>query len=186
MVHLLREYLRTAQDDEPTEAVEVKSASSECSSSALGDLPCPSIAIINNSGASSSRPVLHEVPVHFCFSGHWCFKNVSKVDLMEASSASPEKASGGEMKMECVDDWRKKALSEALGQCGQTSWPFAEEDFEEDREVVVWEGWPEGLAISRAEEDIVVVDLGPDLEADYLMLSTNVEEREPKYIVGLK
>ena len=141
MVHLLREYLRTAQDDEPTEAVEVKSASSECSSSALCDLPCPSVAIINNSGASSSRPVLHEVPVQFCFSGH----------------------------------------------CGQTSWPFAEEDFEEDREVVVWEGWPEGLAISRAEEDIiVVVDLGPDLEADYLVLSTNVEEREPKYIVGLK
>ena len=101
---------------------------------------------------------------------------------MEASSASPEKASGGEMKMECVDDLREKAL----GHCGQTSWPFAEEDFEEDREVVVWEGWPEGLAISRAEEDIVVVDLGPDLEADYLVLSTNVEEREPKYIVGLK
>ena len=101
---------------------------------------------------------------------------------MEASSARPEKASGGEMKMECVDDLREKAL----GPCGQTSWPFAEEDFEEDREVVVWEGWPEGLAISRAEEDIVVVDLGPDLEADYLVLSTNVEEREPKYIVGLK
>ena len=97
--------------------------------------------------------------------------------------ASPEKASGGEMKMEWVDDLREKAL----GHCGQTSWPFAEEDFEEDREVVVWEGWPEGLAISRAEEDIiVVVDLGPDLEADYLVLSTNVEEREPKYIVGLK
>ena len=107
---------------------------------------------------------------------------MSKVDLIEAFSASPEKASGGEMKMECVDDLREKAL----GQCGQTRWPFAEEDFEEDREVVVWEGWPEGLAISRAEEDIAVVDLGPDLEADYLMLSTNAEEREPKYIVGLK
>ena len=105
---------------------------------------------------------------------------------MEAFSASPEKASGGEMKMECGDNLPEKPLSEALGQCGQSSWPFAEEDFEEDREVVVWEGWPEGLAISRAEEDIAVVDLGPDLEADYLMLSTNAEEREPKYIVGLK
>ena len=186
MAHFLREYLRTAQDDEPTEALKVTSASSECSSSVLGDLPCPSLAIINNLEASSSRLVLHEVPVHFCFSGHWCFKNVLKVDLKEASSASPEKASVGEMKMVCGDDLPEKALSEALGHCGQSSWPFAEEDFEEDREVVVWEGWPEGLAISRVEEDIAVVDLGPDLEADYLMLSANAEEREPKYIVGLK
>ena len=41
--------------------------------------------------------------------------------------------------MVCGDDLPEKALSEALGHCGQSSWPFAEEDFEEDREVVVWE-----------------------------------------------